>query len=113
MNRTQNSFSQSPMRRGNATFMGPGGMQRNIGNDAAGLPMESPRNLRYESKGQFDKYSKAIDNRLIELRRIMEVSATSKASQARNQAMQAISEQIHQHVPNVFSHTNRRYEQVV
>ena len=53
-----------------------------------GSPLESPRNLRYQSVNEFEQFSDGIDRHLEQIRAIQEASASSKASQARNQALQ-------------------------
>ena len=49
--------------------------------------VESPRDKRYQPKNEYKIYNERIDAHLNEIRAIQEASATSKASQARNQAL--------------------------
>ena len=62
--------------------------------EGSSVGMESPRNKRYETRGNYDQFSQAIDKRIEYLKHEIEISATSKANQARNHAMQSLSKQI-------------------
>lgn len=59
-----------------------------------GVGIESPRNKRYETRGNYDQFSLAIDKRIEYLKHEIEISATSKANQARSHALQSLSKQI-------------------
>jgi len=96
LSKTQNSQSFSPAKRVNNVTFTSGGLRppQKEGQEVK-TAIESPRRRKKKrQRSQFDQISKEMDDRIIKIKQIIEASATSKESLARNQAMQAIASQI-------------------
>lgn len=52
----------------------------NSGNGTNPMPLESPRNQKYQQTNEFDIYSTLVDKQLNAIKTIQEASATNKAS---------------------------------